>query len=35
MRAALGLMLALAGAATPAAGQTVGVINPSPYDKSP
>ena len=35
MRAALGLILALAGAAAPAAGQTVGVINPSPYDKSP
>ena len=36
MRAALGLMLALAaGAAAPAAAQTVGVINPSPYDKSP
>ena len=35
MRVALGLMLALAGAVAPAAAQTVGVINPSPYDKSP
>ena len=35
MRAALGLMLALAGAAAPAAAQTVGVINPSPYGPAP
>ncbi len=35
MRAALGLMLVLACAAAPAAAQTVGVINPSPYGKSP
>jgi len=33
MRAALGLMLALAAA--PAAAQTVGVINPSPYGPAP
>ena len=35
MRAVLGLMLALAGAAAPAAAQTVGVVTPSPYGKSP
>ena len=35
MRAALGLMLALAAAAAPAAAQTVGVINPSPYGPAP
>ena len=35
MRAVLGLMLALAGAAAPAAAQTVGVTTPSPYGKSP
>ncbi len=34
MRAALGLMLALAGA-IPASAQTVGIINPSSYEKSP
>ena len=35
MRAVVGLMLALAAAASPSAAQTVGVINPSPYDRSP
>ncbi len=35
MRAIFGLMLALAGAAVPASAQTVGVINPLPYDRSP
>ena len=35
MRAALGLMLALAAAAAPAAAQTVGVISPSPYGPAP
>lgn len=35
MRAVIGLTLALMGAAAPAAAQTVGVVNPSPYDKAP
>ena len=35
MRAALGLILALAGLSVPAAAQTVGVISPSPYGPEP
>ena len=35
MRAALALMLVLAGAAAPAAAQTVGVISPPPYGPAP
>ena len=35
MRARVGLMLAVAGLAAPAAGQTVGVINPNPYGPAP
>ena len=35
MRARLGFMMALAGAAAPAAAQTVGVISSSPYDRAP
>lgn len=35
MRAMLGLVLALAGLAAPAAAQTVGVISPSPYGPAP
>ncbi len=35
MRALIGLMLALAAGAAPAAAQTVGVINPNPYGPEP
>ena len=35
MRALLGLMLALAGVASPAGAQTVGMISPSPYGPAP